>query len=172
MAAALDEVFERQGGDLVWHEMFALYEHERVVRGTLRLDGPILDVESNSEERQERLLAMLDQLFEYTIVDDGEIDDVGLSDDGAERFGSLDVDDMPDEVRALVEQNIREYEQRWIDESIPALGDLTPRAALDDPTRREDLFALLREMRSLAVPEGGVGMSVDRIERLLGIERS
>jgi hypothetical protein len=52
-----------------------------------------------------------------------------------------------------------------------ALGGLTPRQALDDPTRREDLLALLREMRA-DTPADALGMSAERIEALLGIERS
>jgi hypothetical protein len=170
VAAALDEVFERQGDDPVWHETTLVDDHDRVIRGVLRLDGPLLTVESNSEQRQERLLDRLEDLFDYGIVDDDEIGD--LDDEGDAGFEPLDLEAMSDEVRALVEQNIAEYEQRWVDESIPALGGLTPRQALDDPTRREDLSALLREMRSHELPDGAVGMSVDRIERLLGIERS
>jgi hypothetical protein len=77
---------------------------------------------------------------------------------------------MPDEVRAAVEQFIAGYEERWVDDAVPALGGLTPRQALDDPTRREDLFALLREMRGHELPGGAVRMSADRVERLLGIE--
>ncbi len=171
VTAALDETYEREGDELVWHEMFEVDGHDRVVRGTLRLDEGILTIESNSEERQERMLATLDELVEYTIADDGEIDDFDTGDEDAESFGPSDPDDMPEEVRELVERSIREYEQRWVDESVPALGDLTPRQALDDPTRREDLLALLRGMRSHEPPEGAIGMSVDRIERLLGIER-
>lgn len=103
----------------------------------------------------------------------------------AARFGSVDtrpvlyVDGLvvsvrtfivPDEVRELVEQKMREYEQRWVDEPIPALGGLTPRQALDDPARREDLLALLRELRD-GTPLDALGMSAEGIEALLGIER-
>lgn len=171
VVAALDETFERHDAELAWHEMFAADDHDRVVRGVLRLDGPLLTVESNSEERQERLLQRLDGLFDYAVVEDRELDELDL-DDLVPDTGPIDPDDMPDEVRALVEQNIREYEQRWVDEAVPALGGLTPRQALDDPTRREDLFALLREMRAQVPPAGALGMSVERIEGLLGIERS
>ena len=101
---------------------------------------------------------------ELDVVFDGPVDD-----DEIER---LDLDDMPGEVRALMEQHIVEYEQRWVEESIPALAGLSPREALDDPTRREDLLALLREMRAIETSPGGVGMSVQRVERLLGIDES
>lgn len=176
VVAALDEAFERHDDELAWHEMFAVDDHDRVVRGVLRLDGPLLTVESNSEERQERLLQRLDGLFDYAVLEDRQLDELDPEDLDPEDLdpdaGPIDPDDMPDEVRELVEQNIREYEQRWVDEAVPALGGLTPRQALDDPTRREDLFALLREMRAQAPPAGALGMSAERIEGLLGIEGS
>lgn len=62
-----------------------------------------------------------------------------------------------------------DHEARWVDEPVPALGGRTPRQALDDPTRREDLFALLRELRGRPAPAGAVGMSADRLAKLLGI---
>lgn len=175
VAAALDETFERRDDTPVWHEMFDLDDHDRVVRGVLRLDGMQLTVESNSEERQERLLQTLDGLFDYKVVEDRDLDEFDLEDlDPDARLIDLNemTDETTEEIRSLVEQNIREYEQRWVDEAVPALGGLTPREALDDPTRREDLFALLQEIRTHELPTGAVGMSVERIEGLLGIERS
>ena len=168
--ASLDATFERQDETPVWHEMFTIDAIDRVVRGVLRLDGLLLTVESNSEERQEQLLQTLDDLFDYTVIEDRELNEFDL-DDLDPNAGHMDLEDMPDEVRELVDQKMREYEQRWVDESIPALGGLTPRQALDDPTRREDLLALLREMRD-ETPLDALGMSAERIEVLLGIERS
>lgn len=168
--ASLDATFERQDDTPVWHEMFVIDAIDRVVRGVLRLDGLLLTVESNSEERQERLLQTLDDLVDYTVIEDRELNEFDL-DDLDPNAGHMDLEDMPDEVRELVDQKMREYEQRWVDESIPALGGLTPRQALDDPTRREDLLALLREMRD-ETPLDALGMSAERIEVLLGIERS
>lgn len=170
--AALDETYERQEDGLVWHETIVLDDHDRILRGVLRLDGDELAVESNSEERQERILATLAGLFAHVIVDDDEIEEEieERGDEGVGGGGLLDPADMPDEVRAAVEQFIAGYEERWVDDAVPALGGLTPRQALDDPTRREDLFALLREMRGHELPGGAVRMSADRVERLLGIE--
>ena len=168
--ASLDATYDREGDDLVWHEMTVVDGHDRVVRGVLRLDDRTLVVESNSEERQARILNVLEELFEHVVVDDEDIDELDLDDD--QGHGPIDLADAPEEVRALIEQHIIEYEDRWVDEAVPALGGLTPRQALDDPTRREDLLALLREMRGYQLPDGATGMSVERVERLLGIERS
>lgn len=163
--ASLDATFERQDDAPVWHEMFTIDAIDRVVRGVLRLDGLLLTVESNSEERQERLLQTLDGLFDYTVIEDRELDEFDL-DDLDPNAAPMDPEDMPDEIRELADQKMREYEQRWVDEPIPALGGLTPRQALDDPTRREDLHALLREMRA-DTPRDALGMSAERIEALL-----
>jgi hypothetical protein len=152
---------------VVWHDIVVLDGAERVIRATLRLDGTRLTVESNSEQRQERVLDTLEDLLDFEIVDDEVLDALQLAaDDLADGDGGggnggipgpLGPGDVPDEVREALEQHIAETEQRWVDESIPALGGLTPRQALDDPTRREDLMALLREMRAMQLPEGAVG---------------
>ncbi|MDP1818615.1 MAG: SEC-C metal-binding domain-containing protein [Acidimicrobiales bacterium] len=167
---ALDTAYQRDAGAWVWHETTAIEGDEGVIRGVIRFDGDELTVESNSEERQERLLDTILDLIDADIIDDENGDDFDFGeaeDDG----GPLDLSEMPDDVRAAVEKHLAGYEQRWVDESIPALGGLTPRQALDDPTRREDLFSLLREMRAMTPPEGGFAMSVDRLEDLLGIDQ-
>jgi len=169
----LDETYGRDGGELLWTETTTVDGEEGIVRGTVRLDGSTLVVESNSGERQERILAVLDELFPYDVVEDSDADPFDLAgdlDDDEEGVGPIDLNDMPDELREFVDRQMREYEERWCDEPVPALEGLTPREALDDPTRREDLFALLREMRQMSPPEGGFGMSVDRIEELLGVD--
>jgi len=43
----------------------------------------------------------------------------------------------------IVAQLQDEMERRWLDESVPALGGVTPRQAADDPTRRGDLLRLI-----------------------------
>jgi hypothetical protein len=62
-------------------------------------------------------------------------------------------------------------EQRWCDESVPALGGLTPRQAAGDPTRREDLERLLSEFESADrnLPDGAFTMRPARLRRLLGM---
>lgn len=75
------------------------------------------------------------------------------------------------EVRAVMEDLMIRYAERWVSEPVPALGGLTPHEAVGDPTRREDLEALLREMdRAARAPmASGAGMPVGRIRELLGL---
>ncbi len=68
---------------------------------------------------------------------------------------------------AMLDQFIRDYEAKWLDEPIPALDGYTPRQAADDPTRRGDLLKLLNSF-----PAGGAGrggMDVDRLRTALGL---
>jgi hypothetical protein len=67
---------------------------------------------------------------------------------------------------------VQQQELRWLDESIPALQGLTPREAAADPTRREDLVALLRdfELRGRSMPEGAMSFDPDRLRRALGLD--
>jgi hypothetical protein len=65
---------------------------------------------------------------------------------------------------------IRQQEERWVDEPVPALAGLTPRQAADDPTRREDLIALLHEFDQ-APPPGAATFDANRLRGLLGLDR-
>ncbi len=53
------------------------------------------------------------------------------------------LDPADPEIAAALEQFIRDYEQQWLDQPIPALAGRTPRQAAADPTRRGDLIRLL-----------------------------
>jgi hypothetical protein len=69
-----------------------------------------------------------------------------------------------------MEQLMRDYEGRWVNESIPALGGMTPRQALEDPVMRRELEALLDDMTWQARSADGSGtMDPDRIRELLGL---
>lgn len=77
--------------------------------------------------------------------------------------GLIDMDDLPDDLRAELQAWIARQEEAWIDESIPALGGMTPREAAADPTRIDDLLRLLDQ------PTGPGGFDNERLRRLLGL---
>jgi hypothetical protein len=57
-----------------------------------------------------------------------------------------------------------------LDEQVPALGGLTPRQAADDPTRREDLVALLNEFdRAPDLAVQWATFDPARLRQLLGL---
>jgi len=76
---------------------------------------------------------------------------------------------MTPEIAAFAREHMRKMEDRWLDENIPALSGLTPREAAADPTRREDLVALLNSFDD--VPDAHLGtFDTDRLRRKLGLD--
>ncbi len=76
--------------------------------------------------------------------------------------------------RAALAEFVRDYEddyeEKWLDQQIPALAGQTPRQAANDPTRRDDLIRLLDSFPS---DEGILGaMSVIRLRAALSLPAS
>jgi|GEM_PF-3547014 len=79
-------------------------------------------------------------------------------------------------LREAAEAFFADYERRWVDMPIPALGGRTPRqaAASADPLVRRQLQDLLLEFEEAETRArrgpGGAGMSVARVRRRLGMD--
>ena len=171
LSNTLDKLYG-DGTDGRWTETTDI-AGESIVRCFLRRDGANLIVETNSIERFERLLTSLRGAF----ADDLEvIEDERLSTEEAlawhrETAGSsvaVEGNAVSPEIARAVESLIRQKEDTWLDESIPALGGLTPRQAASDPTRREDLESLLAEFGG-SDDSGMVGFDVSRLRHQLGL---
>ena len=172
--AALDEVYDRSDGEETtrWFEHVVTDGLQRI-RAALVLDGDTLSIETNSEQRMDRVLATLARLDPaMTVLDDDRrpIRDTREAAKLAKQMpvtgeGALDPDDP--EVAAFLGEFIRDHETRWLDESIPALNGYTPRQAADDPTRRGDLIKLLDNFPAGAAARGG--MDADRLRTALGL---
>ena len=140
---------------------------ERLIAGQVEVDGRRLTCTTNSEERADELIAMLRSAMpDLSVESDVRIpaDELPLGEgDGS---GLVDPADAPPEVQEALREYQRQYEEAWIDMAIPALDGMTPRAAMDDPTRREDVERLLADM---APDSGDFGMDPARIRELLGL---
>ena len=78
--------------------------------------------------------------------------------------------DMPPEVREAMRELMAKLDAQWVDSPIPALGNITPRAAARDPKMRSVLERLLKDMESRGTPPGlGIGMDIAAIRRMLGV---
>jgi hypothetical protein len=164
---ALDPVLEH-GGDGMWTELWTEPGGEQIVRGTVRWEDGRVVIDANSEDRVQRLLdTVVGALPGADVVVDERTSPRQAM---AEGPGPLAGQPVPPELQGALDDYLRQMEAEWIDESIPALGGLTPRQARDDPTRREDLDALLRELDASAVPAGGGGFDAGRIRKLLEID--
>lgn len=176
LTTRLDTLFEPVEGEPgVWHEMLQIAPDERVVRSVLRREGEDLLVECNSEARLDRVLAYLTTTATVVSVDTRPLDEVVRRAWKASGSGEPD-GERPDPAQpvmldsATLEKLADQFEQRWLDESVPALGGSTPRQAAADPTRREDLIALLRSFDRMPAPPGAITMRPDVLRRHLGIE--
>ena len=142
------------------------------IRCFLRREGDVLVVETNSIERAARIEAQLLAEFDDLELLESERQSV---EDAMEKMAALETSgdqgsSESDEMAEIAAQVIREKEVEWLDESIPALGGLTPRQAADDPTRREDLMALLVEFERRDLPGTGfTSFNAKRIRTLLGL---
>ncbi|MEV7039237.1 SEC-C domain-containing protein [Amycolatopsis sp. NPDC051061] len=160
LAAGLDETYARDGD--TWHEHTATSH----IRATLRIDGHELAVQANSEARVDRVLAVLRTLDpKLTVVNESR-------QPAQEAAGSSSFADSPPaavpEATAILDRFIRDYEQQWLDEPIPALSGYTPRQAAADPTRRGDLIRLLASFPETHGEPGA--MNCDRLRAALGLE--
>ncbi|MDP9821614.1 SEC-C metal-binding domain-containing protein [Nocardioides massiliensis] len=167
LVRALDDTYERVD-DWRWHATVVTHGMERV-RATFILDGDELTVETNSGPRMDRVLSALRELQPgLELVEDVRrtMDDLPSEPTRAPLASSSGpTSDDPDLLAAL-DQLVRQHEQAWLDESIPALAGVTPREAAADPTRRPDLIRLLDSFP----PATGPGqMDPDRLRTALGL---
>ncbi len=138
------------------------------VLGNLRFEAGILIVEAMNEHRFHALLDTLEELdTTVELVSEKRTpaaEALAAAQAGGPAPTSLPVADP--EIAELLDQHIRGYEQRWLDESIPALDGHTPRQAAADPTRRDDLIRLLD---TFGQDEQPGQMSTRRLRDALGL---
>lgn len=189
--SALGGAFESDSDSGMWLWMDRSQEPRdgervgRTVLGRLALDGDRVVATTNSVERSVDLSTIVSRVLPgATLIEELRSEFGEIRDDLAyerEVFGEpdeltgsmVDPTEAPVEVQAALREQMDLYEQQWVDESIPALGGATPREALDDPTRREDLMRLLDRMAETeaAMParQRRLGMRTDRLRELLGL---
>ncbi len=161
VGAALERAGMRASGP-----RWMLTDDDDTIMATVSLVDDLLVGEANSDHRAEVLSALVAAaLPEATMLDDDARELWELeADDDEPPTGEIDFDG-PD-MRAALEQFTIGYEQRWLDDEVPALGGLTPRQAAADPIGRRDLERLLSQMPDDAQPGE---MSAARLRAALGI---
>jgi hypothetical protein len=80
---------------------------------------------------------------------------------------TADVEPPDEETLEFMRQHMREYEEKWLDMSVPALGGRTPREAVTDPVGREQVEQLLAGFPP--VNADGTSMDPARLRDLLGL---
>jgi len=165
LVAELDETYRRDADGPEWVDATGADDRE-LVRATLSLDEHQLTVQTNSEARADRVLHTLRALDTTLTV-------VNQTRQSAQEVAALATASLseratsaPEDIAAL-DQFIRGYERKWLDEPIPALAGHTPRQAAADPTRRGDLIRLLDSFPS--APDNPGVMNPDRLRGALDL---
>jgi hypothetical protein len=155
-------------GDDHWTLVRDSKNQDNTVIASVRLDDDELSVEVNSAERAAELqLLVADALPDAEVIDtEAHPLEIPREPGRASGVPPAEVDDPA--MRAALAEYVAGYEQRWLDESIPALGGRTPRDAAGDPIGREELMRLLASFPVPGPDEIGA-MDPDRLRAALGL---
>ena len=162
VTSSLDDLFG-PSHDGHWAELVDL-DGESVVRSFINVNGDTIEVLANSRERFDRTVATL------LGVDGLELRESQVPVQLDESMFAERATATPPELADVLARVIAERETAWLDEPIPALDGFTPREAAADPSRREDLIALLNEFDRHSAPEPSVTFNVDRLRQALDLE--
>ena len=175
LSSDLDRTYRRTDPEVLeWIQERTIDGMDRIL-ANLRLEGLELHVNTNSERRLEDVLASIKELDPGAAVISDEreaLPDARAAAKLAEQHSpgaaqSGRPEDQPPEVQEALAAYMRDYEQKWLDLSVPALQGLTPRQAAEDPTRREDLVRLLASFGD--EPDNPMAMSPSRLRAALGL---
>jgi hypothetical protein len=121
---------------------------DRVV-ADLVLDGDVLTVMTHSLARASRTNARLaDELGDRIELKDIRTEQPSpeaLAELGIEMVGEEGSETQQDDQKQVVHQVLEKHYRKWLDEALPAFGDLSPRDAVTDPMRRSEVIAHLVE---------------------------
>ncbi|GAA1677003.1 SEC-C metal-binding domain-containing protein [Kribbella yunnanensis] len=172
LSKLLDEQFDRgDPREPTWIE-HAMTDDLPRISATLRLSEDILQVETNSERRHQRIVTTIRELMPAIVL----VSESRRPARDAREMAALAAGPTHDRgavagpadpaTAAVLEEFVLEYEKRWLTEPIPALSGFTPRQAAADPTRRDDLIRLLA---SFPEADGPGTMSPARLRAALDL---
>lgn len=118
-----------------------------LVLGTIELKDKMLVLEANSQQRAERgralIAPVLGELVGEPLVEARTVAQL-MASPRAEESEELSSGLSPDEERAVLQANMDRYYMNLLDESVPTLGNMTPRRAAKSAKGREKLVAWLK----------------------------
>jgi len=144
------------------------------VLGHITLDDKYLCLETNATNRSTKLEVLLEDYLQ------GDITKIkhqreSLSDAMRRRKGDSDNDGAQGntlsiaELDELQQEVIKRHWENWVDESIPALDNFTPREATSDPRMRKKLEALLLDFENDTRGHCSQKDEINCVRRVLGL---
>ncbi len=168
---------EGEGRFVEWYE-----GHGREwIRGSITISGDVATLDTNSAKRAARLERTLMRAAPGARLikrEESGLEEILAESRSAPRpAGPSSGEELlasNPEIAAMMAEAMRDFEDHWLDESIPALGGLTPREAAADTNARRELDALLKDMewsdrRAGPRQSHQGGMNPARLRKLLGL---
>jgi hypothetical protein len=151
---------------------------ENTSLGTITVGSMRLEAEVNSERRARRLRKEVERRLRDQVLflrqETTSVEALLRERDGAETLAARkEHDDLQKhpEVRARLQEMEERHWKAWLDQPVPALGGLTPRAAAATPIGRERLEALLNEFEFRnRQRDPGQRADIGRLRRALGLD--
>lgn len=149
---------------------------ENTVIGRLVVKGTRLSAESNSTRRADALRSRLERHLRGLVVhrlreESSQEAMLSAAKEARTRGPAAPPAAIPPEIRAAVREMREAHMTAWMDETIPALGGLTPRQAAASKRSRDALDLLLRDIEhhegQLPAEER---LDVGRLRRALGLD--
>jgi hypothetical protein len=129
-----------------------------LVLGTAGLKDQSLTLEANSQQRAERLRALVEPVLEGFVGEpliETRTAAQLMASRPAKETKALSSGLSPDEERAVLQANMDRYYMNLLDEPVPMLGNMTPRRAAKSLKGREKLVAWLKLLENGAARQGG-----------------
>ncbi len=181
-AAALRDALDRHSdleagnddGEWVWIEPA---EGRIRILGSIRLVTDRLELEVMSRPRAERGRKLLDEAagpalrYQATVIQDLE---QALRECPGEREAPSEPDIPPEERERILREFFDRHYRQWLDDSVPALGDRTPRESVGrkkDRGRVVELLKMMENRHAHAVRRGEPGYDMGWVWEELGLER-
>ena len=128
----LDTVLERQG-ERTWTQPGEV-DGRTWVRGSVTVEGSVLALFANSKARFEGLRQVVENALPGLSLMEERTTPAREILMSRERPLPPPAGPLPPAAAQALAAFVREQEERWVDEAVPALGGLTPRQAAADPT--------------------------------------
>ncbi len=143
-------------------------EWDNTLMGRCRLAEGSLSVEVNSAERAKKIRALIEKSLGSRVMYQREVIESAQAmlqqsreASAAQPAGPQTMPPQTPEMEALVQEMARKHWASWIDQKIPALGNITPRKAAQTRLGREKLEALLLDFETRDKQTGGNAFAPD-----------
>ncbi|WP_437787869.1 hypothetical protein [Sorangium sp. So ce1097] len=178
LVAVLDGArdLSRDGGEQVWSWVGkGAQRSEPVCRAFLRIQQGRLEIQTNSRERGEAARALVERVagaaVTYRITEHQDVEQAMLAHPRGEAGGAPTP--APEALRQAAVQMLQQHYETWLDEPVPALDGLTPRAAASVDGLRPRVAGLIEGLERLyerALTEGAAAFDPTWLWEELGLE--